>query len=505
MKKITITTLISFIGIILLVMSNYSCTNSSLRDFNNLIVELANEDATIDHSDWVKITKYIEDNKRQMEQFYDDDKIDVKAVKDYITDFFANRRPPKEITFSGIGGKEFLTVKFYLERSGSMTPYDSRSGAGEFKSAIVSMLNNLPGNNSDNHIYVVNSGVYDYPKGFSSFINDPDIFAATKGIGDPSYTDFSKIFDNILNKTGEDELSILVTDMIYSTKNMAGVNSEKIFSDAQGMINSVFKSSVKNRSMLIVKMRGSFNGEYYPYNSPTSGKSYSGARPFYIVIVGSNENIARLSTDVKYSDFDKFSSLRGFEHQYLFETSDVYKPYYSLLLSGGEVKGRFEPEHGQGNQITSVKNIEPDAKSGKIQMAIAVNLNNMFIDDDYLLNPSNYKITSEDNVTIKEIRPINKGDYTPYEKNFLSKATHLIILSMPNVSHKQTVEIKLLNNLPQWIEQSSSDDDTNLSAPNFSESTFGLKYLLQGIYNSYKNNTDDAQPYYFNLKLNLSD
>lgn len=137
----------------------------------------------------------------------------------------------KQISFVGIGDNAYLKVNFYLERSGSMTPYDSPQGDGPFKAAIVQMLNNLPGNNGDNKIFVVNSKVCQYPQGFQKFIADNNIFEATKGIGDPSYTDFSKIFDTILNKTGNDELSILVsiTDMIYSTKSMSGINPPKGF------------------------------------------------------------------------------------------------------------------------------------------------------------------------------------------------------------------------------------------------------------------------------------
>ena len=97
-----------------------------------------------------------------------------------------------------IGEKEYFTVNFYLERSGSMTPYDAPHGDGSFKAAIVQLLNNLPGNNDDNRIYVVNSSVNKYPQGFSKFISDPNIFESTKGLGDPSYTDFSKIFTDLL-------------------------------------------------------------------------------------------------------------------------------------------------------------------------------------------------------------------------------------------------------------------------------------------------------------------
>ena len=287
--------------VMVLAMGLVSCGNKHKKELNKLLLELADTDKTIDNGDWTTIENYLDSQKTNFRDFYDGDKIDVNAVKEYISYFFEHRRPSKKIIFIGVGNNAYLKVNFFLERSGSMTPYDSHDGDGSFKAAIVQMLNNLPGNNNDNKIYVVNNSINAYPQGFSKFIADNNIFEATKDIGDPSYTDFSKIFDAILNKTGKDELSILVTDMIYSTKSMNGINPQKVFAEAQGMTNAVFKDAVKKKSMLIIKMRGSYNGPYYSYNSPSSGKIYQGHRPYYIVIVGSNDNIARLTTDSGYS------------------------------------------------------------------------------------------------------------------------------------------------------------------------------------------------------------
>lgn len=145
-----------------------------------------------------------------------------------------------------------MTAKFYLERSGSMVPYDAANGDGRFKAAIVRMLNSLP-NEDHNKIYVVNSSINEYPQGVRKFLSDNNIFEATRSIGDASYTDFAVIFRDILDHTAANEVSILVTDMIYSTKNMNGINPQKVFAEAQGMINSVFKNNVKDKSMLIIK------------------------------------------------------------------------------------------------------------------------------------------------------------------------------------------------------------------------------------------------------------
>lgn len=484
-----------------------ACGSSQEKELNRMLVELAAKDACIDRADWDKLSAYIDANKvffASFNNFVDaNGTIDEEAVKTYVTNFFANRRPPLTIRFEGVGSARELRVNFYLERSGSMTPYDAPGGDGSFKAAIVKMLNNLPGNNESHRIFVVNNSIEAYPEGVARFIADANIFEATRGIGDPSYTDFGAIFDAILNKTGGNELSILVTDMIYSTRSMTGVNPQKIFAEAQGMTQAVFKDEVKHKAMLIVKMEGSYQGPYYSYSSPTKGTAYSGSRPYYIVVVGSNENMARLTTDPAFAAFARFDELRGYRNMYLFDTDGVYHPAYSVLLSHTEKRGRYKPEHGQQGAIHNLESVETDPNSGDLRLTLAVDLSKMLIDKNYLTNPANYEIESTDAFTLKEIRALTPHDLSPVEKRDLPGATHLMVLEAKSVSRQQTLHIKLRNELPTWVAASSSDDDSNTAVAAFSQTTFGLKYLLQGIYDSYKRNTQGT-PAYFDLELKLN-
>ena len=100
--------------------------------------------------------------------------------------------------------------------------------------------------------------------------------------------------------------------------------------------------------------------------------------------------------------------------------------------------------------------------------------------------------------------PINKEDITPAEKKYIGSATHLFVLEAKDISHKQEVEIRLQNRLPAWVAESSSDDDRDTDAPRFADTTFGLRYLLQGIYDSYERNSN-GEPYYFSMKLSFDD
>lgn len=496
-----------FFGIILLLLAlmSTSCSNPK-KEFNSLLGKLANKDRTIDSEDWQQIVEFIDANKADLDEFYADGNLDNAAVQEYIVEHFKNRRNPIEVQFEGLGAaKPYLTVKFYLERSGSMTPYDAKDCNGEFKSAIVKLLNSLPGEDSDNTLYVVNSEVNKYPEGIKQFIHANNIFESTKGMGDASFTDFGLIFDEILNKNKSGEISVLVTDMIYSPKDAAGINPNKVFAEAQGIVSNVFKSKVTSKSMLVLKMSSSYSGPYYPYNVQSKGVPYKGNRPYYIVMVGDNADIARLSSEEKYADFIDFKNLKGFQNLYLFDASGVYTPYYCFLLKSKDSRGEFRTPHGQGEQITSLEKVKKDRKSDDIQLALGINLNNMFIDQDYLADPSNYVVESSVPVKIKSIRPIDENtDLSVNQNSLRGRMSHVIVLSTEKAVRNEEVTIKLLNKLPGWVEKSSSDDDTNLGAATFPTTTFGLKYIMNGIYDSYKKLANGTQPVYFTIKLKLN-
>ncbi len=456
---------ICYASMVALALLTASCGGGQKKELGKLLVELADKDQTIDRQDWQQLTTWLDGQKANFKDLYADGQLDGQVLRAYITDFFANRRPAKDIRFVGVGEQQ-LAFHIYVERSGSMKPYDSKQGDGSFRSAIMALQNALPGE------------------------------ARLDSIGEKGYTDFQAIFDQLLNKTDDGTVSILVTDMIYSTKQMEGVNPQRVFAEVQQMINSVFKQSVKNRSLLMVRMMGSYNGPYYAYDN--SVKQYNGRRPYYIIMVGSNDAIAQLSQDPQLRTFAEMERLRGYDNMCLFTAQDIYKPYYSLLLSHGDVRGRFKPEHGQGYQIKSLENVEADRNSGDVQLVMAVDLSRMLIDQRYLTDKNNYRVEADDDVEIKEIRPIDKADVSPQQKKYLGDATHLFVLSMPGVSHRQEVTISLLNRLPAWVQAGSTDNDLRPDGT----TTFALRYLMEGIYQSYQRNVT-GMPDYFQLKLKL--
>ena len=479
-----------------------SCKGDAAKALDRMIVGKAS-DGVVDAEDWKALTSMLETDMQAYSAFYEDGAISERELRDYIKEKMENRRPPVEVVFKGIGKGSGMAVNFYLESSGSMPAYDSPRGDGSFKAAVVHMLNSLPGKSAKANMFIVNSTVEKYPEGVERFLKEADIFGAAKGYGDPSYTDFRAIFRSIADKTGAGDISVLVTDMIYSTKEMDGVNPSKIFAEAEGMANTAFKESADVRQTLVVKMDGSYNGPYYPYDSPSSGRRYDGRRPYYIMVIGGNTAMAALASGGDYSAFADFRSLRGYQASHLFATDKPYDPYYSVLLSNPDNMGTFRPVRGQDDRVVELRDAEPDKVAGKLRIAVAVDLGGMLVDKSYSADKANYSVEADVPMSIREIRPINGKDTTPAMKKYLGKATHIIVLETGRVSKPERISVKLLNRLPAWVAKSSTDDDTSFG-PGFENTTFGLEHMMRGIQAAYSAN-GHGENRYFELEIKLDD
>ena len=391
-----------------------------------------------------------------------------------------------------------IRFKFFLERSGSMTPFDATSTSGVFKSAITSFLNSIPDckDGSENLLFIVNDAVYTFDKSYKEFIQSKNIFADTKNVGDPRYTDFTCIFDSILAKTGQNEVAVLVSDLIYSTPNMAVVNCSKILNEAKSLTRSVFKGKTA-KDVLVVKMLGDYDGPYYTYNSPNKGQNYKGTRPYYFVVVAAPVVMQRLFNDPKYKESMAFADRQGYEDFYCF--SNEKKVDYSILLSNKRNEGRVGAVRGQ-NLIHEVEKIETN-RNGTVTMTVAADLSGIIVPEKALLDPKNYEISSLSGFKINNIEKIKESERDEKLRSIPS-ATHFIMLTTHNQVVYETLKLKFKNELPAWVLRTNIDDDTDLSAAVFPKTTFAFKYMMDGIYEAYYGTVEN--PSYFQIELKIN-
>jgi hypothetical protein len=466
------------------------------------------KDGRIDKQEWGGLKSFLGQDKRHERQFFTGDSLNEEKLRAYIRHYAAGLRPPLTRLQFPEAQEKPLSLLFYLERSGSMEAYDAPGCKGEFKSAIVDLLNHFPaGEGHDNLVYVVNDGVYDYPGSYNDFIKNTNIFASTRGIGNPQWTDFAAIFDSVLVRSQGDRLNILVSDLIYSPKSAVGVNVNKLFGEAKGLTSNVFHPYVeKGIGTVVLKMRASYDGKYYPYDSPNRGLIYRGDRPYYFVIVGDNKALKRIFTEPEYRAFSDFGKLNGFEDEYAFmpdATSPL--PFYSIVVGSKDNKGTFrlQKDVNPADRAIAIDNLKPDRNSGDCRLSVAMDLSGVIADGAYKCNPANYHIESADSFRILGITPLTqamKDAADPHVRKYLGSATHLMLLQTGGITQNQTVKLSLLNHIPDWIRASSTDDDRKLQAADFPSTTFALKYLMQGIYDAYY---PVGQPSYARFELSI--
>lgn len=430
-----------------------------------------------------------------------DGSIDLKRLGETV-ERTGKRTDPKfrwNITAYGGVPRGDLRLNLYLERSGSMAGYDARSTSGDFKRTLNELITRFPRvDGIPGSISVVNDAVYPYRGSFEEFVQQKDIFDATDGMGDPSYTDFARIFEYVLRDTVAENINVLVTDLIYSPRDTKGVTPAKIFNEEQSLATSIFQKHA-DKSVIVVKLEGDFDGLYYPYSTPQSGRRYKGQRPYYAVITGSAAAMYRLRHDSRYANFVDFSSLLGYNAEYIFSREPLILSYYSLLPRGKGMKGSYSLGATQGETGShALKDIKGDA-DGIASFRIAANLNGVPASPDYILDTKNYTLTGAPRARILKIEPITEGMIDARTRRFLEPATHLFTVEVDMRHLSPDMEISLSNSLPQWIKASACADDNNTSARNFGNTTFGVDRLLEGIYRAYHGAS--ASPRLFTLRL----
>jgi len=412
-------------------------------------------------------------------------KVDHKKMAEMIKEIGSHLRPPMLWDTRPYGGVDDLSLTVYFERSGSMVPYDSRGDGGQLKKAVNDLINHFPAG-SKVDINIVNDGIYPYRHTVDEFLQDRDIYASTAGIGDASYTDFQLIFNKILEAQRPGNVSVLVSDLIYSPKDTHGVSLDKIFNEENSLATRVF-ARYKGKSVAVQQFMGDYSGKYYPYNGVPF--DYHGQRPFYLVIIADSDVMDQLAQDKRYSGVLDASGVRN---SYRFNQGTTQVDC-RVLPEWKDNAGRFRVKHGDGITLTKC---DGDRQTGKLCFTVAANLGSLLKDEALLTDAANYEVKSIDGYTLT-IQPIDQSMFTANNKEYLEGMTHLLTLVGDLKSPRDEVRISLRNDLPAWVRQSSSSNDTSTGGT-FSTTTLGLEQLLGGMFDAMRGGDN-----LFELTINL--
>ena len=426
-----------------------------------------------------KICQIIKSDARKYADFIaENGEINVEALAKKVNEIGNSLRPPVSWNIAKYASSASLSLTVYFERSGSMVPYDSRSGGGQLKKAVNDIINAFP-TKSSVKINIVNDNIYPYSGTADSFLQDRDIYASTAGTGDASHTDFKLIFEKILKAQTKGNVSVLVTDMIYSPADTRDVSVEKIFNEESSVAAAIFRS-YNGKSVIVNQLMGDYDGKYYPYNGQPF--DYRGKRPFYIIVIADASTIDQMAADPAYA---AVVNPAGATASYRFNQGEA-QVAFKVIPDWKDNAGRFRVSHDDAHVLTSC---EPDRTTGKICLSLAANLGALQKDEAFFANPANYTVESLGGFTVA-VRPIASGDVTNNNRSYLAGMTHIVTLTGKFDSPQDCIVVKLRNEFPSWITRSTAADDTTPAAPGFASTTFGLDRFMQGIFSAFTNGQD---------------
>jgi hypothetical protein len=446
----------------------------------------------------LKEKKALADEKKTAKLFTADGQVDDVALTAYIKRHIDYRKLAKEgnppsIALSGAtASTKPLRLKLYLEASGSMFPYDAPGGNGDFKRTLNDVLTEFDAiNPGQGKLYVVNTEVNDLGLSLSQFFKEKNIFTVAKTKGKTTSTDFETIFSDILQNTAGDDLSILVSDLIYSDPSLTGMSAQKTLDAASSLLTTVFNPYANTHSMLVIKLNADFDGTYYSWNN--AKKTYRGERPYYLCLIGRNETMQRLYQDQTYQTIRRFDQLPGYADSWFFgREMKAVTPFYSILVTDPARKGRFkradDEVRSHAKAVHALTDVQPDVADKSLAIPVAVDLSALRLPASLLTDASQYMVEGKDNFRVSSVQPYAGANGTTHK---------LLLTSNKPARSDRTATIRLRRQFPpRWI---ASTNTTNDAAPD-ANSTFGLQNLLQGVERAYNPNN---QTEYFTLKINL--
>lgn len=388
--------------------------------------------------------------------------------------------PPKTV----VKVKEIKNINFFLETSASMGGYIK--GSTQFDNIIPKLLIEIENKTTFQakavHINYISSSITPYTKTTKEFIYD----ISTVNVDTGKSSQMADIFEAVTNKTDSTDISIFVSDCILSYPDEAirknrEVNREKT-GELKAFIEQAFlKMKKKNICASLYAFNSRFNGTYYDYQNNKIPVTGDVLRPFYIWVIGNKSLLERFN--------NQLDSIEDFKPEMTIDFGLFQKPInqYNLLFKT-ERSGEWSYDE---NNLIDVET----SKNNPLKFAIAVDLSGLpdyakdasYLKNNLALISNNLKCSL---TAIKKVSEIDMQNAAPKERQLLQNATHVIVLTVPEMYGQQGgILLKLpLKYDTEYANWSIADDrDKSILA----RKTFAFKDLVEGVRDAYQNNNEN--------------
>ncbi|MFV0223152.1 hypothetical protein OBK16_11985 [Empedobacter falsenii] len=482
--------------ILLLTMSTcFTACNSRSESLKSLITKSINEDRVIDSAECEGLKEYIIKNKNQYNDLFVDDQLDENKFVEYINGFLINKLRNAEDVKLECQAQEKSIVNIYIENSGSMDGYINGNTIYKANlSDIIVQTRGVYGIANTNTFFVNSNAFKSDSEDIKSFISKLNVGNSEYKQGNTSSSELNETLKLILSKSNDSNISILLSDFIYSLAK--GQNTQDGLGIGKSLTKDAYLQHLNkyNLSTLILKFNSDFNGRYYSYDNSVT--NFNGKRPYYVLAIGN---------DVRLREFMKkiqLSQLNGFENSYYISNAGSFNPVYEVYDSKLNIGTSKTSRESNKNQII-LDDVTLD--NGVFKFTIAVDFSEL-LDQKIVLNPSNYHIEGDFKIASIDKRTDNfiNSNFSSGTSNKVkgSKATHFITLESTQPNFDKKLSLQLTNNKPNWIIQSSTDNDSKIS--NSVSTTFGFNYFVDGIYEAYKLKNNNTNNDFLSLNFTLN-
>ena len=373
--------------------------------------------------------------------------------------------------------KTLPTLKVYIENSDSMDGYISIGN--DFKDSITNLIVRLKSQSSKTEFNYINSGIFPVKQSLEGFIKDLSLSGTSSYYRNKSNTfgsDLNSLFKKIVNSLGRDEVSVFITDGIYSVQESSNIQNELLSSQNFTMNTFIEAISEKNISTVVLQYESMFEGSYYDMrHAPHHIKS---KKPFYVFIIGNKDVLDSLWMD-KSTEIKKNHKLKNYSFFQNIKTNTVN----SMVLSNYKKTGsRKIIDRYRG----IIKNISLNTEN-LFQISLVTDLHPYKGNDKLLDDTSNYNIPKYCSL---EIENFDFSNLDSNDRVFLQKFTgtpsHIFtLLCNKNILAEEKLYISLIKQRSSWIKDLNQDSD--VSPFNWVEfKTFGLENLISGISDAYR-------------------
>jgi hypothetical protein len=355
-------------------------------------------------------------------------------------------------------------LNFYFENSGSM--YGYLTGSRDFQDPLSHLITHQVGK-WKNHYYVMtgDSSLEEKLSGdkYVEFLEKNNL----KELGATGSSPLRESFKKIINDCDTNEISIFITDGIFTGNSSGGAGSFFLRESLEKKI-SLFPFS-----SIIIKALVSFNGKYYCQDSNVYASNYNGTRPLYFFIFGNSNLIRKFSVDL-FQDFPNMEDVNFFVFRESIGDSGTCSilPYHNK----GLFKLVMKEDICEISEIKDAKRLPGQKKFG---IYLGINLEDIKgfpVPENYLLNHENFRVENELFI-INEVGLFKDfpGKVSPKCQN---SYTHYLLLESDKNFFGDVV-VNLIGQYPSWIKNTNTSTDCPIE--DYQKKTYNFLQLIRGF------------------------